>query len=257
MITLTDVSFSFHPKHPILEHLNLTVDHGQWVSLVGPNGCGKSTLLSLIAGINKADSGSIEAAGLSLDNVRGRGKKKEWARHVALMPQKPTLPEGMLVSEYIELGRYPHGDRNIDLVNDVMDDLRLSPFAHRTMTELSGGETQRVSLARALVQEPSVLLLDEPTSALDIGHAQEVLELIDGLREKRSLTILAAMHDLTLAATYGDKVATIKEGRIHKFGNASEVLTQDEVQTLYGANVEVLAAAGHPVIIPTRGPQGT
>lgn len=252
MIELSSLNFAFHPDHPVIDNLSLSVSEGEWVSLVGPNGCGKSTLLNLIAGVNKLQSGSITVAGINLSPGLSRARRKEWSRTVALMPQKPTLPEGMLVHEYVQLGRYPHGDRKPALVEQSLRELNLENFATRTMSELSGGETQRVSLARALVQEPRVLLLDEPTSALDIGHAQEVLELVDALRVKRGLTVLAAMHDLTLAAAFGEKVATINRGRIHRCGASQEVLTKAEIESLYGASVQVLMHDGHPVIIPVR-----
>lgn len=252
MIELSSLSFAFNPERPIIQDLSLTVEKGEWVSLVGPNGCGKSTLLSLIAGVRRLQAGSIKVAGLSLDSALGRSKRKQWAKNVALMPQKPTLPEGMLVHEYVSLGRYPHGDHKPSLVEQTLSELNLEQFADRSMSELSGGETQRVSLARSLVQEPKVLLLDEPTSALDIGHAQEVLELVDDLRAKRQLTVIAAMHDLTLAAAFGEKIATLNGGRIHRCGPARQVLTKTEIESLYAANVQVIVHEGQPVIIPVR-----
>lgn len=252
MIEISSLSFAFAPQHPVLHDLSLTVHEGEWVSLVGPNGCGKSTLLGLIVGVRKLQAGSITVAGLGLDVGLSRAKRKQWAKNVALMPQKPTLPEGMFVHEYVSLGRYPHGDHKPALVEQTLGELNLLQFADRSMNELSGGETQRVSLARALVQQPKVLLLDEPTSALDIGHAQEVLELVDDLRKKRQLTVVAAMHDLTLAAAFGEKIATLNGGRIHRCGPAGQVLTKTEIESLYGANVHVLVHQGQPVIFPIR-----
>lgn len=249
MLDVHNLSFSYaRAQRAALEHVSVSCSTGRWLSLVGPNGCGKSTLLSVIAGVRRQASGDVYVDGVS---VRGRNRK-EWARTVALMPQHPTLPEGMGVIDYIKLGRYPHRTSNNELIEHTIRDLDLESFVTSCVTELSGGELQRVALARALVQEPAVLLLDEPTSALDIGHAQEVLELVDALRATRQLTVVAAMHDLTLAAEYSDEVALLDQGRIVAHGTPADVLTEETIENIYEATVDVTFIGGAPAVIPRR-----
>lgn len=253
MIEIKNLNFSFPgSERQVLRDINLRVAEGAWISLLGPNGCGKSTLLHLITGVNRVCEGEITAAGRS----RATTKRKAWAQTVALMPQKPTLPDGMSVREYIELGRFPHGKSNAALFNSTVAALNLGSFLDRDIQGLSGGEAQRVSLARALVQEPKVLLLDEPTSALDIGHAQEVLELVDTLRTSRGITVVAAMHDLNLAGLYGEEIALMRDGQIVAEGPAASVLSVERIREVYDAHVAVLQkqelVGSAPIVVPLR-----
>ncbi|AFB73304.1 Spermidine/putrescine import ATP-binding protein PotA [Corynebacterium pseudotuberculosis] len=249
MLDVRNLCFSYASTRLMaLESVSMCCSKGQWLSLIGPNGCGKSTLFSVIAGVRRQTSGEVYVDGAS---ARMR-KRKEWARTVALMPQHPTLPEGMRVIDYIKLGRYPHRSTNNDLIERTICDLDLQSFVASSITELSGGELQRVALARALVQEPAVLLLDEPTSALDIGRAQEVLELVDALRAARGLTVIAAMHDLTLAAEYSDEVMLLDRGRVVAHGTPVEVLTRETIENFYEATVDVTFMDSAPAVIPRR-----
>lgn len=240
---------------PILHGMTLTVPAGSWVSMVGPNGSGKTTLLYALAGLIPSD-GEVDVAGIR----PSRSGRRAIARTVALMPQRPTVPEGVTVRELILLGRTPHiprfgteSARDVEVVDHVIDRLALDEFTGRTATTLSGGELQRVVLARALAQEPRILLLDEPTSALDIGHQQQVLELVDSMRVEDGITVVAAMHDLTSAAQYGDRVVLLDGGRIVADGPASEVLTTDRLDRVYDARVEVLDRRDGRAVLPLRG----
>ncbi|WP_051259942.1 ABC transporter ATP-binding protein [Corynebacterium sputi] len=243
--------------------VSLKLPAGGWLTLVGPNGCGKSTLLHAIAGILPVRSGTVLAAGIAPPawgaaalSLGARSRRKAYARTVALMAQTPVIPEGVTVSDYVELGRHPRtgvwGREDGDVVKQCLFDVGALHFGDRRLTELSGGERQRVTLARALAQEPEVLLLDEPTSALDIGRAQEVLELVDDLRSRRGLTVVAAMHDLTLGGQFGDQVAMMASGEIVSAGNPAEVLTADRIAEIYDATVDVEIRRGTPVITPVR-----
>jgi len=180
-------------------------------------------------------------------------------RVVALMPQRPVVPEGISVRELVSLGRTPYlrrftteAARDRAAVARVLDRLGLDDLADRPAIELSGGELQRVVLGRALAQEPEVLLLDEPTSALDIGHQQSVLELVDTLRRQDGITVVAAMHDLTLAGQYGGRVVLLHGGRIVTDGSAEQVLRPARLTQVYGARVEVLDRPGGPAVLPVR-----
>ncbi|WP_255583540.1 ABC transporter ATP-binding protein [Dietzia sp. ANT_WB102] len=238
----------------ILHGIDLSVDAGSWVSLVGPNGSGKTTLLFALAGLIPA-TGHLEVDGLTPH----RAGRRRVARTVAMMPQRPVVPEGVTARELIHLGRTPHiarfgteTARDHEIVDRVIDRLGLHDLASRTATTLSGGELQRVVLARSLAQEPRVLLLDEPTSALDIGHQQQVLDLVDSMRRESGLTVLAAMHDLTSAAHYGERLVLLDRGRVVADGRPEEVLTVERVAQVYDARVEVLDRRDGRAVLPLR-----
>jgi iron complex transport system ATP-binding protein len=238
----------------IVDGVSFTVEPGAWVSLLGPNGAGKTTLLRVLAGLRRF-TGSVRLAGRELAEL-GR---REAARQIALVPQTPVAPPAMSVGDYVLLGRTPHmgvlaregaGDRAA--AGDALVRLELAPLSERTLASLSGGELQRAVIARALAQSAPVLLLDEPTTALDIGHQQQVLELVDELRRADGLTVLAAMHDLTLAAQYGDRIILVDGGRVLAEGDARDVLTEQRIASLYGATVRVVHGDGAPAVVPVR-----
>jgi iron complex transport system ATP-binding protein len=237
---------------PVVSHIDLTVADGEWLTLIGPNGAGKSTLLKAIAGL-LGSTGSIE---IGLADPTSR---REWARAVAFVPQSPVLPPSLTVTEYVLLGRSPHiaylgreGTVDMDVVDRSIEDLELTAFGRRHLHQLSGGEQQRVVLARALAQEPRILLLDEPTSALDIGHQLATLELIGSMRSGRGLTIISAMHDLTLAARFADRLALLAGGRVVAAGDPSVVVTTENIRRHYDADVRVVSVDDHLVVVPSR-----
>jgi iron complex transport system ATP-binding protein len=211
----------------VVDGIDLDVTPGDWVAVVGPNGAGKTTLMHALAGLIPS-TGELSVGGLSPRN----SSRKAMSAVVALMPQRPVVPEGSTVQELVALGRTPYlrrfgtetaTDRSV--ISSVIERLDLTEFADRRATELSGGELQRVVLARALAQEPQVLLLDEPTSALDIGHQQQVLDLVEELREADNITVIAAMHDLTLAGQYGRRIVLLDKGSVVADGTPSAVPT--------------------------------
>ncbi len=239
----------------ILDGVSLDITPGSWVGLVGPNGAGKTTMLRSI-GNAVPFSGVVTIDETNVAEMR----PAEVARLVAVVPQHPTIPEGMRVVDYVLLGRTPHrGGLAAESVHDrvvvgeVLAALELGPFAGREVATLSGGELQRVAIARALAQETPVLLLDEPTTGLDIGSQQEVLELIDRIRADRELTILSAMHDLTVAGQFADRLVLVAGGSVVADGRAVDVLTPESIREHYGAVVEVIDDGGGGVIvIPVR-----
>ena len=241
-------------RAPVVDGVDLRVPAGQWLAVVGPNGAGKTSLLHAIAGLLPA-TGDLSVGGVDPTSA----SRRRMARVAALMPQQPVVPEGISVRELVALGRTPHLGRFATesahdrvAVAEVLRRLHLDDLADRPATDVSGGELQRVVLARALAQEPEVLLLDEPTSALDVGHQQAVLELVDRMRGEDGLTVVAAMHDLTLAGQYADRVLLLSRGRVVADATPDEVLRPDLVSETYGARVEVLSRPGGPAVLPVR-----
>jgi iron complex transport system ATP-binding protein len=238
----------------IVDGVDLDVGEGEWVTIIGPNGAGKSTALRAIGGL-LAFSGSITLGGSALEKL----PRRERARTVATVAQLPVVPPGMLVFDYVLLGRTPYipalGRESVsDLaaVDEVLAALDLQEMQGRRLDTLSGGERQRVFLARALAQGARILLLDEPTSALDIGHQQEVLELVDRLRGERGLTVLATMHDLSIAGEYADRMVLLADGRVVAAGTAREVLTEELLARHYRVNVKVIDGEQGPLVVPVR-----
>lgn len=238
----------------ILSDVTATVERGEWVTVIGPNGAGKTTLLRAFAGL-LTFAGQVLVEGRS---VQG-SPRRQLARQIALVPQQPQTPSELTVAEYVLLGRTPHigyfatETRTDRLAAErAMARLGLRQFTARVLGSLSGGELQRVVLARALAQEAPILLLDEPTSALDLGRQQDALELLDELRRDSELTILSAMHDLSLAGQYADRLLLLDGGRVVAKGKPSAVLSEDVIAAHYGAQVRVIRENGVVFVLPRR-----
>jgi iron complex transport system ATP-binding protein len=239
-VELCQVSVAYDGR-PVISDLNLDIPPGGWLALIGPNGAGKTTILRAIAGL-VGHSGRIALDG---EPVAKLGPKT-MARRVAMVPQAPYMPQGMSVSQYVLLGRSAHfsylgkeGAPDRKVVAATLDRLSLTDLAERSLESLSGGERQRAAIARALAQEAPVLLVDEPTSALDVGRQQEVLDLIDAERRGRGLTVIAAMHDLTLAGQYAELLALVVCGRLVRCDTPEAVLTAAAIAGHYRARVQV------------------
>jgi iron complex transport system ATP-binding protein len=242
----------------VLEDVRLGVRPGGWTAVIGPNGAGKSTLLRSVLGAHPHE-GEVRIDGVPTTGM----PRRERARHLAYAPQRPVVPEGVTTADYVTLGRTPHrsllaapqaGDRQV--VADVMARLELADLAGRPLSTLSGGEQQRAVLARALAQQPRVLLLDEPTAALDLGHAQQVLDLVDRLRRQDGLTVLSTLHDLSLAGQYADRLALLSAGRVVAEGPPADVLTAEALASHYGARARVVPGPHGPAVLPLRAPDG-
>jgi iron complex transport system ATP-binding protein len=238
----------------VVRDVDVAVEKGEWVGLIGPNGAGKTTILRAITGL-VAYRGSIAVQGDEVSEL----PRRKLGRRIALVPQVPSTPSWMTVGEYVLLGRTPHlgalakeGPSDRVIASRALERLDLSGYADRTLGTLSGGERQRVVVARALAQEAAVIILDEPTTALDIGHQQQALELLEDLRAESDLTLVAAMHDLTLAAQYVDRMVLLRDGRIVADGTPAEVLTEDGITEHYDASIRVIDVDGRVAVVPTR-----
>lgn len=239
---------------PVVDRIDATVDEGEWIALIGPNGAGKTTLLRAIARLVPF-AGSIALEGRATADMH----RAELSRLLALVPQEPSTPPWMTVGEYVLLGRTPHlgllakeGRRDREAAGQALARLDLLDYRERRLGTLSGGEKQRVVVARAIAQEARIVLLDEPTASLDIGHQQQAFDLLDVLRGESGLTLVAAMHDLTLAAQYADRMLLLDAGRVAAEGAPPEVLTEPLIARHYDARIQVVSVDGRIAVVPSR-----
>ncbi len=238
---LQQVGFSYG-NLPVLHDLNLQLKKGFCYGVLGPNGSGKTTLLDLLCGLLLPTAGRIELGGAALSSWRS----KALAGKVALVPQDFVVRFGFSVREVVEMGRHPHlgrfsglSDQDYALVDSVMEELGIATLADRQVTRLSGGEKQRVAVARALAQDPEVLLLDEATSNLDVYHSLSILGAIRRRIRKKGLTVIAALHDLNLATFFCDQLIFLKNGRLLYQGALDEVLQAQVIRDVYGVDAHV------------------
>jgi iron complex transport system ATP-binding protein len=240
---------------PALEGVSFEARPGEFVGILGPNGAGKSTLIRIVAGLVHAGEGTVRLAGLD----PARAPRRAVARACALVPQEPRIAWPFTVREVVMMGRAPHqgllavADRfDRGAVEGALDACDLRALADRRLDALSGGERRRVFFARALAQEPRVLLLDEPTAFLDLGHQVAAMRMAQ-LAARGGLCVLAVLHDLNLAAASCDRVVVLSRGRVVAEGRPAEVLTADRVREVW--EVEVWrgenAATGAAVVLPT------
>ena len=239
----------------VLDGVDMTPPPGALTGLIGPNGAGKSTLLRLLAGVMPASGGQALLDGADLAAL----PRRERARRVALVEQEHE-PVEITVADAVALGRTPHasrwgglGPRDREVVAGALADAGVGGLAGRSLATLSGGERQRVHLARALAQEPELLLLDEPTNHLDLAARLDLLDVLGGLT-LRGVTVLAALHDLNLAAGACDHVVLLAEGRVAAAGTVAEVLRPEVIEPVYGVACQVLThpRTGRPVLVFDR-----
>lgn len=238
VLHVQDLSFSAGKKQ-ILHDLNLTLSLGKFVSIIGPNGAGKSTFLKCLAAVTKPTSGTISIDGVLLNYLKGEDRAKK----IGYVPQHFLQSFPMTVQEYVMLGRKPYIKWNVtdldqQVVNETLQYLKLESLQQNYVDELSGGERQRTSIARALVQQPTILILDEPISALDIKHQIQVLNSIKQLANENRLVIVV-LHDLELASRYSDYVVLMNQGKIYKVGSPSEVITKQSLRDVYDVHAKV------------------
>ena len=255
MIRLENIQFHYDPGKTILNNLSLSVESGSITAILGPNGTGKTTLLHTILGLLAAQAGQIWIAGKNLVEY----KRSELSQVIALVPQSEVVPFNFSVIEYVLLGRTPQlgflampSEQDIKLVRETLELLDLSHLEQRPVTELSGGEQQMVVLARALVQQPQVLLLDEPTSHLDLSNKGRLLGILQTLAQ-RGVTIVFSTHDPDAAAMIADHVILLKAGAVLDAGLIDQVLTSEKLTETYDTEVQVLSIDGRLVTLLING----
>jgi len=249
-LEIKGVSFGYGSM-PALEDVTMSLGDGEIVSLVGPNGSGKTTLLKCINMILKFQKGTV----LVEENDISKLKLKELAKLLSYVPQSAGRSFPSTVFEIVLIGRKPYVDwsvssRDKKIVSNILSLMGLKEMALRQSNELSGGEYQKVLIARALAQEPQVLLLDEPTSNLDLKHQLDVLNLITSIVKKKNIAAVMAMHDLNLASRFSNKMIFLNGGKIYDAGKPEKVLTERNIRKVYGVEAIVNKNAGYFQVTP-------
>ena len=247
---LENVSFSYQhgprtQSEAVLSDLSCLILSGRVLGILGPNGSGKSTLLKLLARVFEPQHGKIELLGDSLSSL----SQLEVAKRVALVPQETLQVFPFTIAEMVLMGRSPHhqgwggwhweDSQDWAIAQNAMDELDVAHLSNRLVTEVSGGERQRAVIARALVQEPKILLLDEPTAFLDLHHQLDIARIIKRLNQERGLTVVLVSHDLNLASQYCDHVLLLNHGRLAAMGSPQKVLNPEIIEAVYGCSVLV------------------
>ncbi len=254
MLSIQHLSVAYGTRS-VLHDVSLDVQAGEVLALIGPNGSGKSTLIRAISGVVPSQNGNVEVDGKALSQL----STMERARYLAVVPQARNMPPAFSVYESVLLGRTPYlgwlgraGEHDHERVRYALERTQLEPMADRMVGELSGGEQQRVLLARALAQNTPVMLLDEPTTHLDLQHRESLVHLVRELAKSKDLAVLMVLHDLNLASLYADRVSLLVDGKIEATGTPDDVLTEETLSRVYHVNVHIIPHPqyGNPLILP-------
>jgi iron complex transport system ATP-binding protein len=250
-LEINNLCFSYN-GFPTLEDVNLTLGPGEVLGIVGPNGSGKSTLLKCMNRILKTKQNSVLIDGKDVADIG----LKDLAKILGYVPQSSRNIFPFTVFDVVLMGRRPYiqwnlGDKDKEIVAQILSYLGIGDLAMRYFNELSGGEQQKVIIARALAQQPEILLLDEPTSSLDIKHQLEILCILRSLTQSNHCAVIISMHDLNLACRFSDRMLMIKDGRIFAVGNPQSVVTEENIEAVYGIKSRVTSSViGRPQVTP-------
>ena len=254
MIMLRVSGLSFRYKNTkVLEGIGLRLHEGEILSIVGPNGAGKTTLLRCIAGIVKPEKGCIRINDRDLLGM----KRVELAKRIGYMPQIAPSRFPVTVFETVLMGRRPYiswrpSENDLEMVAGLLNSMGLAEIALRYFDQLSGGQRQKVLLAKAFAQETDCLLLDEPTSNLDLRHQMEVMEMISKMAREKRISAILAMHDLNLTSRFADTILMLEEGKVFCTGDPRHVMTGENIRSVYGVETEISIGNGYPYILPIR-----
>ena len=256
-ISIENTTFSYGlSEENLLDGINLNIEKGKFIGILGPNGCGKSTLLKVILKYLNPKEGIIKIENKELKEYT----QSELAEILSFVPQKSSLTMPLTVEDVVYMGRVPYMknkwtgfDReDREKVEKIMQMLKIDKFKNRVIFSLSGGEFQRVLLARALAQNTNIMLLDEPTSALDMNYALEIMKLTSYFVQNESLTAVMVLHDLNLASMYCDSIILLKNGKIAYEGTPTELFRPEILEEIYGFNCEVIENNGFSYVIPNK-----
>ncbi|MFO7924979.1 MAG: ABC transporter ATP-binding protein [Bacteroidales bacterium] len=247
-IQIKDIEFSYNST-PVLNNITTNIEGGDMVALVGPNGSGKSTLIKCLNKILIPQKGAIFIDDKLIDNL----PSVELAKKMAYVPQNENKSIGVNVFDMVLTGRKPYinwkpSKKDLDITAKIINTLQIQDIAMKDVNKLSGGQQQMVYMARALAQQPGILLLDEPTANLDIKHQLEIMELLKGF-SKQGIIIIIALHDINMAIRYASKFIMLKEGNIFATGG-KEVLSEENIESLYNVKVHLIRESNRIFIIP-------
>lgn len=248
-LDIKNLVFGYNDRN-VLDDVSFSVDAPAFVSVLGPNGVGKSTLIHCINRILEPRSGTVEVDGRDVSDI----PKKELAKFMAYVPCTSATAFPMSVADTVMLGRYPHsGNRRTDddlrAVHSALKMMGIEDLAMRSFNELSAGQHQKVMLARGLVQEPRILLLDEPTSNLDVRHQLDVTKMLKRLSVEKGILIIMISHDINIAAKYADQIILMFQGDVYDVGTPNEVITKENLKTVYGVESEIVMDDDRPHVI--------
>lgn len=246
MIELKDIYFSYpgtKTDNPTLAGITLKINKGEFAGIFGPNGSGKSTLLKIISGLLLADEGSVLLEGIDLAKLN----RRKIASKIAFVPQSTATIFPYTVYEIVAMGRTPHlgitgfeTEKDHEIVNKALRTLELHNLSGKGINEISGGEAQRAFIARALAQEPEIILLDEPNSHLDIKHQIAIYKLLQKLNIENNITVIAVSHDLNLSAHFCKRGILLNKGRIESDNKIRDVLTHENIKTIFEIETQIL-----------------
>lgn len=247
MIEVKDLSFNYKNKS-IIKNLNFNItDKGKFITIIGPNGCGKTTLMNLMTGNLKPNSGDIFYNNKKISSYSIR----ELSKYIALVKQKQNINFPYTCLDIVTMGRNPYKERlsdiskkDLEIVLDAMKKTETIQFADKLITKLSGGEFQRVMLAKALSQTPQVLFLDEAFSAMDIAYKVNNIKLLKKIIEEKGITVISIMHDINLAYRFSDKMCVIKDGNIIRYGNPTNIIDSDFINETFNIKVNLIEGKG-------------
>lgn len=238
-LQLKDIKFSYRENN-ILNSITIDMNQGNLIGIIGPNGAGKTTLLKCILGLLSPSEGTISINGKNIKSI----SSEEKAHIIGYVPQKDNTAFSIPLYEAVLLGRRPYinysvSRNDLKIVDDLLQKLDLIKLAQRPINQLSGGEKQKVFIARALAQETSILLLDEPTSALDLKHQVEVLSILKNQVKEHGKLVIVVMHDINLASRYADALIMLKKGQIYSFGKPEDVITSKNLRDVYEVDAHI------------------
>jgi iron complex transport system ATP-binding protein len=241
ILDIDNISLNIRDKF-ILKNISFSVESKEFFVIIGPNGAGKTSLLKIIAGLERARQGRVEIRGKNIREYTRRGLSQV----MAIVPQHIEVGFPFNVAETVVMGRIPHlgilgmeGKEDFDLAREAMEFTGVAHLAERRLHQISGGELQRVIIARAICQQPEIILLDEPTTSLDPAHQLKIMDLMEKFRREHGTTIIMVSHDLNLASMYGDRLLLLKEGSVVKEGVPHLVLNKDLLEKSYGCEMQV------------------
>ncbi|MEJ2331572.1 MAG: ABC transporter ATP-binding protein, partial [Desulfobulbaceae bacterium] len=241
ILDISNISLSFRDNF-ILSNVSLEVSAGEFFVIIGPNGAGKTSLLKVLSGLQKAQKGTVTIKDKNILNYR----RRNLSQIMAIVPQHIEVGFPFTVADTVIMGRSPHlgilgmeGENDFHIAEEAMKFTDVSHLTDRKLFQLSGGELQRVIIARAICQQPEIILLDEPTTALDPAHQLKIMDLMEKFRREHGTTIIMVSHDLNLASMYGDRVLLLKSGRVVKTGDPKSVLNKELLEDSYGCRIQV------------------